>query len=374
MSEAGVTELGAVGSAGLPRVAFVRSTFLVRLVEVFGILRKATLFLTVVAAAVFLSPVLGAVLALFALVGWSGRRRIRRAPATSEAALVVEGDSLLVVRGGRGVRRIPLAAMRSGRVTPDANGSHARVVVRDRTGAVLDADLTAREGRALLRDLGLSARERPMTFAFFFGMRVTVGADGILVAWPLLRRRRFVRYADIADVRAVPGVIVLTLRDGGRYEIATATNAKSPSALDEHNALLERIEDAREARRQDEESGASLSLALARGGRSARAWVKDLAAMSEASGTGYRAATLPKETLWRVALDPTEPEELRIGASLTLRADLDEEGRTRLRAAAEASASPRVRVALAGAADALDDEALGDAIANPARAKQARHG
>jgi hypothetical protein len=98
--------------------------------------------------------------------------------------------------------------------------------------------------------------------------------------------------------------------------------------------------------------------------------VKDLALMSDAGGTGYRAQALPRETLWRIALDPGETEELRIGASLTLRKDLDEEGRTRLRSAAEASASPRVRIALAGAADALDDEALGDAIAGRARAKR----
>ena len=171
-----------------------------------------------------------------------------------------------------------------------------------------------------------------MTFSFFFGMRVTVGADGILVAWPLLRRRRFVRYADITGVEASPGRILIRLRDHRTYEIVTTTKEKS-NAMAEHFALLERIEDAREVHGGDDDSGRSLAAALARGGRSAHAWVKELAAMSEAGGGGYRAPTLPKEPLWRIALDPAEAEELRIGASLTLRSELDEEGRARLRSA-----------------------------------------
>ena len=71
---------------------------------------------------------------------------------------------------------------------------------------------------------------------------------------------------------------------------------------------------------------------------------------------------LPKERLWRIATNPTETDELRIGASLTLRSSLDEEGRARLRAAAEASVSPRVRVVLETAADDLPDDDSGEAI------------
>ena len=352
------------------RTALVRSVFVVRLVEVLLFLRQVFVFLAVVASAVFLSPAFGLLLAIIALFTWSGGAWIARGlGVTSEAQLSVEGGAL-VVTGPKVPRRIPLAAMRSGRVTPDGNGSRAHVVVRGLTGTLLDADLTRRDARALLRELGLSAREKPMTFSFFFGMRVTVGADGILVAWPLLRRRRFVRYADIVDVKATTGRIVVLLRDHSRYDIATARSEKS-NTIGEHYALVERLEDAREAHRADDESGRSLAAALARGGRSARAWVKDLAVMAEAGGTGYRAAALPRETLWRIALDPSETEELRIGASLTLRNELDDEGRARLRSAAEASASPRVRVALTGAADALDDEALGDAIAGRARVPRA---
>ena len=77
--------------------------------------------------------------------------------------------------------------------------------------------------------------------------------------------------------------------------------------------------------------------------------MKDLRALAETGGSGYRAATVPTETLWSVALDPAAKEELRIGASLALRGALDDDGRERLRVAAEASASPRLRVVLEAA-------------------------
>jgi len=77
-----------------------------------------------------------------------------------------------------------------------------------------------------------------------------VGLDGILVAWPLLRRRR----------------------------------------------------------------AESVAL-LARGGRSTEAWVRDLRSLGSGDAA-YRAASLPPETLVRIATDPAETEELRIGAAL----------------------------------------------------------
>jgi hypothetical protein len=71
--------------------------------------------------------------------------------------------------------------------------------------------------------------------------------------------------------------------------------------------------------------------------------------------------------LWRIALDPAEKPDLRIGASLALRAGLDDEGKSRLRVAAEAAASPRVRVALAAVAEGDDDEILASTLARDAK-------
>ena len=84
--------------------------------------------------------------------------------------------------------------------------------------------------------------------------------------------------------------------------------------------------------------------------------------MLEDAGGGYRSASVPEDTLWRVALDPSEPAEDRIGAGLALRSKLDDEGRARLRVAAEAAASPEVRIALEGAASEVDDDALAEVL------------
>lgn len=285
----------------------------------------------------------------------------RRMARATEATIGVEGEVLVLREAPDRERAIPLQALRSGRVL-GTKGGGARVVLRSRWGQSLVAHLADRAAaRSLLRDLKLSARDRPATFAFFFGLRVTVGADGILMAWPLLRRRRFVPYAKIVSTHHSPGAVVFRLSDGGRYEVMTTTSRRAVT-LEQHDALVERIEEACTAYRATND-GPPLA-ALARGGRSALGWVKDLRALSETSGSGYRAASLPSDALWAVALDPTASEELRIGAGLALRGALDDEGRVRLHAAAEASASPKLRVVLEEVAEGAYDERLGEAIEN----------
>lgn len=270
-----------------------------------------------------------------------------------DTTLAVEGDALVTRKGGEGeARAIPKTSLRRGVVIPEGIG--ARLVLSGvRTG--LDVRTPDREGaRALLAELGLSAAHKPHTFAFFFGLRVTVGLDGILVAWPLLGRRRFVAYGKITRVTATDTRIRLKLTDGGRYDIETGTGAKG-EVSEGHRALLERIDDARAAYAASERAE-SVAL-LARGGRTTEAWVRELRALAS-GGAAYRAASLLPETLVRIATDPAETEELRIGAALALRATGDDEARTKVRVAAEASASPRVRLALTASTDDLDDATL----------------
>jgi hypothetical protein len=296
----------------------------------------------------FASLCLSGVLGVGRLVSRTLTRQMR-------AMIGVEKNALVMTDDASRERRIPLPTLRRGRVLRGA-----RVVLRGRWGQRIAMQLAdAADARSLLRDVGLSARQRPATFAFFFGLRVTVGADGILFAWPLLRRSRFVPYSKIVSMTPSPGMIIFRLSDGGRYEIMTTTSRRSRT-LEQHDALVERIEDACSAYRADNDEPPLA--ALVRGGRSALGWVKDLRALGNASGSGYRAATLPSDALWRVALDPTASAEMRIGAGLALRGGLDEEGRTKLREAAEASASPKVRVVLEAAADGVEDEQLGEAI------------
>ena len=183
-----------------------------------------------------------------------------------------------------------------------------------------------------------------------------MGLDGIVVAWPLLRRRRFVPYARIADVRSTNETIVFLLTGGKKYSVATSP-AKGGVPSEEHLALLERIDDARSAYLSADRAE-SLAM-LARGGRPTSAWVRELKALSAAAGADYRSASLPTDTLVRIALDPKESEEMRMGAAFALRGSADPAARLQLREAAEASASPRVRIALNVATEEeLDDDAV----------------
>ena len=310
---------------------------------------------------VYLSLMMIIARALIARFPWPSGRTTRVTASVENGALVLEGTKLR--------RVLPLSTLRSGMVVSLRTSGLARVALRGQWGQRMIVHLgDVDDARALLGDMKLSARERPAKFAFFFGLRVTVGADGVLMEWPLLRRRRFVRYSKIVALSHEPGKLLFRLADGKRYEIMTTTSGRA-IVLEHHAALVERIEDALAAYRSQTEN-APLA-ALERGGRSALGWVKDLRALAETSGTGYRAATLPSDELWSVALDPAANEELRIGAGLALRPGLDAAGKAKLRAAAEASASPRIRVVLEAAAADADDEHLSEAIAEPASRRRA---
>lgn len=301
----------------------------------------------------------GAIVTALAVLVLAVARRLAR-PALAGPQLdrlVVDDDALVVERRAARPVRVRRGDLRAGVVVPEGHG--ARVYLHRHFGATVEACVASiDEARALLADLRLSAAYRPATYTFFFDMHVTVGADGVLVRWPLLRRRRFLPHSRIDDVRWGHDHVTLVLVDGDGYDIATNPSGKAGASSEAHAALVERLLDARRA--YAESQGGQPVAALARGGRSAAAWVRELRAMS--GGGQYRSAALPADALYRVALDPAEPEEHRIGAGLALRAALDDEGRARLRLAAEASASPRVRVALAAAADDVDDDTMTAAV------------
>jgi hypothetical protein len=258
--------------------------------------------------------------ALFVLLGVFTSRRLLRPPkadtGSSDVLEACKGD--LVVRLGSSRSVIAKEAIVSGFVIPDADGDEVcggRIVLEGRLGRLVDAWLPRiDDARALLRELGLSPLERPMTQSFFFGLRVTVGVDGVLVAWPLLRRSRFVPHELIDDVRWSADQVRLVLTNGDVYEINTF--GSRPGSVEAHRALVERLLSARAAWRASEGTEHPAA-ALARGGRTLEAWIRDLRALSELGGSRYRSASLPAETLWRIALDPAEEEELRIGAGLT---------------------------------------------------------
>lgn len=299
------------------------------------------------------NPVAGPLLFswLAAALAYSGVKNARRELPT-ETVVHVRDGALTLLEGGASteIRREDVR-----RAYAEPHGAASRLVVETgaRTYEIELADPGA--ARAMLRAMRLSALDRPLTFSFFFGLRVTVGADGVLVAWPLLRRARFVAHREIARVEAPDrDTVVLVLHGGRRYTIHTRPHPRQQGT--EQAALLERLTDAWEAYRAGVSPDA-LGL-LARAGRDALDWVRQLRALGDGRGGGYRGIGLTPDHLFRIAEDPSAPRETRVGAALALRGALDDEGRARLRIAAEASAAPQVRVALAAAVEEPDDEAV----------------
>ena len=295
----------------------------------------------------------------------------RRAMATVFAEAEVRVDDGVIVVDGKSA--IPVRALDEGLIVPDAGGSGASVLLRSSRGSAPELRMSRIEdARALLADLGLSALECPATFSFFFGLRVTVGADGVVIAVPLVGKRRFIPHRRIREVRATSATpadqrIELLLDDGTKCTIETNPLGGSDDA---HRALFLRLRDARDAYARA--GGTDASALLARGERTMKAWIRSLRSTSNAAVGHYRTASLLPETLWRIALDPSEEEDLRIGAGLALRVGLDDEGKARLKSAAVAAASPRVRVALEAAASEIEDDALEALLVQDDAAKRAR--
>ncbi len=186
---------------------------------------------------------------------------------------------------------------------------------------------------------------------------ITVGADGILVA--SLVRRRFHSFAGVTGVRTSPWGIVLERKEGKEIEVRTEgrENTKGSKNRDRLLASVRRALDELTGR-----EGAAATTLLARGGRSVDEWLRALRSLGGGEAQGYRAASIPTEELWRIALDPTAEVSARAGAAVALRGSLDDEGRERLRVAAEESASPKVRVALEAAGASKSEAELTQAL------------
>lgn len=174
-------------------------------------------------------------------------------------------------------------------------------------------------------------------------VQVAVGADGLTLrrTWS---RPRFVPYADIEDVRAEGDALYLTLADGSVVPLRT-------SNTEEGTTVEQRVREALSLYRARNVNAAA---AVNRGGRTTSEW---LAATKDRRAT-YREAMVPDEELWNIIEDAAASPTERAGAALSLRTELDEPGRNRLRIAAGACAEKKLRVALESVARNTDDDEL----------------
>src|SRR5581483_2266893 len=109
-----------------------------------------------------------------AAIGAGARESRRRAalPRTDPTATMRIAPGHLVVEEGEARWRVPRARLSAAWIVPDVRGA-ARVIFAGKRGRTLEAWLPSiGEARALLAELRLGPLERPVTFAFFFGLRV----------------------------------------------------------------------------------------------------------------------------------------------------------------------------------------------------------
>lgn len=171
--------------------------------------------------------------------------------------------------------------------------------------------------------------------------RVRAGTDGILLRDR--ERERFISFADVASISK--------LRNGLRVVVGEeplwmdfAPDEPSPQTR-RARSRVRRMQEAilRAHRAFEASSDAALGSCIARGGRSAELWLRDLAALRAGS---YRRPAISDDDLWRIVEDATADPSARVGAAKLLRGGLDDAGRRRLGRVAADGARPDLREAL----------------------------
>ncbi len=198
-----------------------------------------------------------------------------------------------------------------------------------------------------------------VAFLFLIPSYLTVGADGLVLRW--LGKKRFVPHGEIKAIERFDRGFGLTWRVRGLDAVLESEEIVEINTGVDRPVIEERL---REARRVHAGGAVTTaSSALDREGRSIVDWMKQLRAVGAGANATHRTAPTAPETLWRVVEDPAGEPAARAAAAVALCAELDDHGRTRLRAAAEATAAPKLRVALNAAADA-EEEVLALALAD----------
>lgn len=189
--------------------------------------------------------------------------------------------------------------------------------------------------------------------ALFGPATVVVGADGVQVT-RLLRRARFVPYADLVGVEAHPDRLVLVTERGVVRARARNLDAEARERV---RARVEEAHDAHRAAQADPD----LPHRLARRGRSVAEWRAAALALSGADPR-YRVAPVSRDAVASVLGSAASPVASRLGAAFVL-AEGSAEERARVAEAARAAAHPRLRIALASIAEGKPDEAAIEALA-----------
>jgi hypothetical protein len=194
--------------------------------------------------------------------------------------------------------------------------------------------------------------------------RVVVGNDGVLVR--RLFESQFHPYRAIGAARREGSALILELEGGRMIPLSVGTPAvPAPglAAIAEEgaisvDALIARIADAQSRRPS---ASSEIASALSCGERGVPEWISTVERLLVP--TDYRSGSVPRERVWDVLQDATQPITARAGAAVALRVDLAGDERERLRVAKRGCASKELEDVL-DAVEQGDDESVQRALAS----------
>lgn len=180
---------------------------------------------------------------------------------------------------------------------------------------------------------------------------IVLGADGLT-----LRHRGMVRsipLSSLAEVRSTKNSATLVLLNGEELLLRFGADDDEKASV-QHAAFTLRMRQTLARRDRGHDPSEAL---LARGAREVTEWTRHLQSLLR-EDEGYRVATMPEETLWRIAEGTVAEPTARVGALVALRARIDDDARERLLELAERTAQLDLRAALEAAAEGAEADEI----------------
>lgn len=180
---------------------------------------------------------------------------------------------------------------------------------------------------------------------------VALAADGLT-----LRHRgrvRSVALSAIAELRTDDSVATLVLTSGEQLVLRFGADADEKASL-QYGAFVARMKRTLGRRHRVPEPNEAI---LTRGERDASDWARHLLSLAR-EDEGYRVASVPPDTLWRIAEGMTREPTARVGALVALRARLDDDARAKLKELASRTAQTDLRAALEAAATGAEPDEI----------------
>jgi len=180
---------------------------------------------------------------------------------------------------------------------------------------------------------------------------IAFAADGLTLRHR--GRTRSIPLSAIAELRTEQNVATLVLGTGEELVLRFGGDTDDNAAL-QHPAFVARMRRTLGRRHRTREQSEAQ---LARGERDAGEWARDLLAVAR-EGEGYRVASVPQDTLWRIAEGVAAEPTARVGALVALRGRLDDDARARLHDLASRTAQSDLRAALEAAASGAEADEI----------------